>query len=256
MRFEVAPEIFRFFPGMRIAVAVASGVDNAAPRTQGVPEVDAFWRATWAAVAQNAAAYGNAQSHPRVEPWRERFRAMGVSPKDFPSSIEAMLRRALKGGEPFAINPLVDFYNAVSLRHVVPAGGFDLAEIVGPLELRLSRAGDQFTPLDGGEPVAVPPGEVAYADGTTILTRHFVWRQARTGLIGPKTRSVVLVSEVLGEVGEGAGPSDVRGYGPAAAGREELVEDVLEDLVEGLKRFFRVKAIGWVVDDLAPVVEW
>lgn len=252
MRFEVAPEVFAAFPGMRIAVAVASGVENAAPR----PKVDAFWRAAWAAAAPTATTYGNAQSHPRVQPWRERFRAMGISPKDFPSSIEAMLRRALKGGEPFAVNPLVDFYNAVSLWHVVPAGGFDLDEIVGPLELRLSRSGDQFTPLDGSEPVAVPPGEVAYADGTTVLTRHFVWRQARTGLIGPQTRSVVLVSEVLGEVGEGAGPSAVRGYGPAAAGREELVEDVLEDLVEGLKGFFRVKATGWVVDDLAPMVEW
>ena len=252
MRFEVAPEIFRYFPGMRIAVAVADGVDNAVPR----PNADAYWRASWAEAGPAAAAYGNAQSHPRVQPWRERFRAMGVSPKEFPSSIEAMLRRALRGGEPFAINPLVDFYNGVSLRHVVPAGGFDLAEIVGPLELRLSRAGDHFTPLDGDEPVAVPPGEVAYADGTTILTRHFVWRQARTALIGPETRSVVLVSEVLGEVGEGANLAAAGGNRPGALGRGELVEDVLEDLVEGLKRFCKVRAVGWVVDEETSSVEW
>jgi DNA/RNA-binding domain of Phe-tRNA-synthetase-like protein len=40
---------------------------------------------------------------------------MGVSGRKFPSSIEALLRRAFKGGEPLRINPLVDFYNAVSL---------------------------------------------------------------------------------------------------------------------------------------------
>jgi DNA/RNA-binding domain of Phe-tRNA-synthetase-like protein len=231
---------------MRIAVAVAAGIDNEATR----PEVAGFWREAWRVAGEAGAVYGNAQSHPRVAPWRERFKAMGVSPKDFPSSIEAMLRRALKGGEPFAINPLVDVYNAVSLHHVVPAGGFDLTEIGGPLELRLSRAGDHFMALDAAEPVAVPPGEVSYADGATILTRHFVWRQARTALIGPASRSIFLVSEVLGEVGERVG--FVSG---GEAGRE-VVEEVLEDLVEGVKRFFRVKAKGWVVDEATPFVEW
>jgi DNA/RNA-binding domain of Phe-tRNA-synthetase-like protein len=244
MRFLVAPQVFRRFPGMRIAVVVAMGVDNRGTR----PAVTAWWRDAWRAAGALGPVYGNAQSHPRVRPWRERFRALGVAPKDFPSSIEALLRRALKGGEPFTINPLVDFYNAVSLSHVVPVGGFDLAEIVGPLELRLSRAGDRFTSLDAEEPVAVPPGEVAYADEATILTRHLVWRQARTALIGAETQSVVLVSEVLGEVGGGGSPT--------VSERGEVVEEVLEDLVEGLGRFFRVKATGWVVDETVPDVEW
>ena len=50
--------------------------------------------------------------------------------KRFPISIEAMLRRALKGGA-FRINPLVDLYNALSLRHICPAGAVDL-DAVGP----------------------------------------------------------------------------------------------------------------------------
>jgi DNA/RNA-binding domain of Phe-tRNA-synthetase-like protein len=136
--------------------------------------------------------------------WRERFRALGVSGKEFPSSVEALLRRALKGGEPFAINPLVDAYNAVSLRHVVPAGGFDLADLSnGLLELRLTRPGDQFTALDASEPLAVPVGEIAYATGATILTRHFVWRQSRAGLVTAATTDVILLAEVLGELGPG-----------------------------------------------------
>jgi DNA/RNA-binding domain of Phe-tRNA-synthetase-like protein len=246
MRFRVEPEIFAAFPGMRIAVAVATDLDNGAAR----PAVTAWWGEAWRAAGAAGAVYGNAQSHPRVQPWRERFRAHGVSPKDFPSSIEAMLRRALRGGEPFAINPLVDFYNAVSLHHVVPVGGFDLAGIVGPLELRRSREGDRFTALDAAEPVAVPPGEVAYADGSTILTRHFVWRQARTALIGAGTRSVVLVSEVL----EGGSAGGAGGAG--STGRTEVVEEVLEDLVEGMRRFFRVRARGWVVDEATPEIAW
>ena len=35
-----------------------------------------------------------------------------------------------QGGEPASINPLVDFYNAVSLRHFVPVGAFGVPTFV------------------------------------------------------------------------------------------------------------------------------
>lgn len=225
MHFTIQRQIFTFFPGLKIAVAVAQGVDNQADR----PGVAALWDKTWA-TAKKAAVYGNAQSHPRVKPWRERLNAMGVPAKKFPSSIEAILRRALKGGPPFHINPLVDFYNSVSLTHFVPAGGFDLGALHS-LELRLTQGGDRFVALDATEAEAVPAGEVAYADGSTVLTRHFVWRQARTGLIQRETKDVILISEVLGEVG------------PAVA------EAVLEDFRTGLEQHFGVPAAAFLLDE-------
>lgn len=233
MRFVIAPDVFERLPNLRIAAAVATGLDN---RTEP-PAVAAYWRAAWEAAAE-AAQYGNAQSHPLVKPWRDSFQRMGVSGKQFPSSVEALLRRALKGGEPFAINPLVDWYNAVSLRQVVPAGGFDLAEVADPLELRLSRAGDTFTALDDEQALAVPAGEVSYATGATILTRHIVWRQAKSALITPQTRDVVLVSEVLAELGPDA---------PAA---------VAADFARGLREFFGVASQTWVLDPARPAISW
>ena len=199
MRFVIQPAVFARFPAMRIPAVVADGLDNRAAR----PAIEAAWRAAWVEAAQ-AAEYGNAQSHPRVAPWRAHFRSQGVSGKEFPSSVEALLRRALKGGSPVSINPLVDGYNSVSLRHVVPAGGFDLADLTGDqLELRLTRPGDLFIALDTDVPQAVPPGELAYASGATVLTRHFVWRQSRAGLVTQATRAVILLAEVLGELGPG-----------------------------------------------------
>lgn len=231
--FDVEPGVFERFPGLRLAVVVARGVDNARER----PAVAEAWRAAWAG-ASAAATHGNAQSHPRIAPWRERFRAMGVSGKEFPSSAEALLRRAMRGGEPFAINPLVDGYNAVSLRHVVPAGGFDLADLAdGALALRLTRAGDAFTALDADAPLAVPPGEVAYASGATILTRHFVWRQSRAGLVTPATRDVVLLAEILGELG------------PAVA---DAVRDDFRALIE--RDFGATVVAAGIVDAAAPTL--
>lgn len=232
--FHADREVFARFPGTRLAVVVAHDVDNAAGR----PAVAARWQAAWDAAGAAVAPHGNAQSHPRVRPWRERFRAAGVSPRDFPPSIEAMLRRAAKGGEAFRVNPLVDCYNAVSLRHVVPVGGFDLDRLGGPVELRLTREGDTFAALDAADAVPVAPGEVAYTDGATVLTRHFVWRQARGGLIGPATRSVFLVSEILGEVGH------------------EVAAAVLEALREGLRDGFGVHPRTWLLDETAPAATW
>ncbi len=127
---------------------------------------------------------------------------MGVSNKKFPSAIEALLRRVLKEEKPFHINALVDFYHTVSLQYVVPVGGFDLGALHAPLEARLTRDGDLFQALDDELPQSLPPGEVAYASGQTILTRHLMWRQARTGLLTHATHSAVLVAEVPGDIEE------------------------------------------------------
>ena len=90
--FTIHTGVFERIPNLRIAVAVTTGdLDNATPR----PAVEALWRGAWSDAAA-AATYGNAQSHPRVKPWRDAFQRMGVSGKQFPSSVEALLRRALK----------------------------------------------------------------------------------------------------------------------------------------------------------------
>ena len=196
MRFIVASEVFELFPGLKLPVAVAEGIHP----TTDAPGIETMWQQSWEEAARTASDYQSPQSHPRVAPWREAMTAMGVSGRKFPSSIEALLRRAFKGGEPPRINPLVDFYNAVSLRHVVPAGGFDLEEIDGALELRLTRQEDTFQPLDGSSEVSVEPGEVAYASGNEILPRYFVWKQsARLDVTPARAEGSLAVTQTLVE---------------------------------------------------------
>lgn len=215
MQLTVEPEVFERFPGMMIVAAIARGIDNTSPR----PTIDEQWRAAWEEAGTIA---GAAQEHPRVKPWRELWKANSISSKQYPSSIQALLRRAMKGGDPFTINPLVDFYNAVSLHHVVPAGAFELDQLDAPVELRITRAGDTFHSLDEDAPVPVPAGEVAYASGPTVLTRHFVWRQSVEGLIRPETRDVLLLSEVAGQVGR------------------EVAQAVCDDFRAGMREHFGV----------------
>lgn len=232
-RFVIHPEIFDAFPGLVVVGAVAHDIDNSTANQQ----VSIRWEEHWRAAVQHVSAFGNAQSHPRVVPWREQMRSAGASPKKFPTSIEALLRRAGKGGDPFTINPLVDAYNSVSLHHVVPAGGFDLEDLNGDLELRLSRTGDSFTALGETTPMAVPAGEVPYAVDATILARHFVWRQSGHAAIMPETRSVVMISEILG---------------PIMAEKPTIDTEVRSDFVTMLSDCFGVESQPFIMDGSRP----
>lgn len=158
------------------------------------------------------------------------MKTVGVNRKQFPSSIEAMVRRAGKGGPPMSISPLVDFYNAISLKHLVPAGGFDMDVLADGIVLRYSHAGDHFQSFDAADEDLVEAGEVSYASGNDILTRHFVWRQSNRGLIKPETTSILLVSEILGEL-----PPD-------------LSDTILQAFLQGLDHHFGVQAKGMILN--------
>ncbi len=231
-RFEASAAVLEHFPSMTLAVAVARGIDNARPPAG----LDARWHQAYARAG--ALELANAQSHPHVAELRAQLKGAGIPAKKFPSSIEAMLRRALKGGELFSVNPLVDFYNALSLEHLCPAGAFDLAALDAPLELRHTRAGDTFTALGETRTVTVEPGEIGYASASTVLTRHFMWRQSREAMVGAATRDVFLVAEI-----------------PGIAGRD-TAEALLEAMGEGLERFFGAGCERALLDRDRPAFDW
>jgi hypothetical protein len=56
VRFVVDPKIFEFYPGLRLPVAVAEGVEAAADSTG----VEKLWRQAWEEAGQSAPTYGNA----------------------------------------------------------------------------------------------------------------------------------------------------------------------------------------------------
>lgn len=105
----------------------------------------------------------------------------------FASSIENLVRRSSKqDSKVLSINILVEFYNALSLKHVVPFGGFDLqSELCEDMELRFSKEGDEFTSLDSEQKVAFPLGEAVYmyAYKNIVVTRQINWKQSKEGLI-------------------------------------------------------------------------
>jgi len=198
MFFSIQKEIFDILPDLTIGMVVAKGVDNTHPSK----EIDDLLAKAVEEVKKNFVG-DKAQEHPRIKPWRTAFSKLGISGSKFPSSIESMARRILKG-DPFPkINPLVDLYNSVSLRFLVPMGGHDLDTLEGNIHLRFTEGWEPFTPMGGGETVTVPKGELVYRDDREVLTRNWVWRQCEKDKTTEKTKNIFIPVDVLGEVGRG-----------------------------------------------------
>jgi DNA/RNA-binding domain of Phe-tRNA-synthetase-like protein len=197
MHFSIQKELFDLLPELTIGVVVATGVDN----THSSGEIDILLSQTIEEMKKNFVTE-KAQEHPRIKPWRNAFSKLGISGSKFPSSIESMARRILKG-DPFPkINPLVDLYNSLSLKYLVPMGGHDLDTLNGNLHLRFAEGWEPFTPMGGGETVTVPKGELVYRDDREVLTRNWVWRQCEKDKTTEKTKNIFIPIDVLGEVGK------------------------------------------------------
>lgn len=143
-----------------------------------------------------------AKNHPLISKWRETLRAVGTPVKDCPISIEAIAKRAAKGGEVFSINPIVDTYNSISMELVLPFGAYDTADLQGNMQLRLSQGGEKFIALGSNEIDSTVPNEIVFADDNDILTRHFLWRQSDKAKITENTKEFIFVCELLSDMGE------------------------------------------------------
>ena len=191
---RIAGEIFDAFPDVRVGVVAFQGVRNAG---ESAELADLLRGEEDEAARRLGEAGGPIAEHAHVASWREAYRKFGAKPKDHPSSIENLLRRVLKGHRLPHINRLVDLYNAVSLRHLVPVGGEDLNAVDGDVELRFATDREPAVrllgePADSSRPPR--PGEVIYADRAGALCRRWNWKEAdRTKLTEVTTRGFLVV---------------------------------------------------------------
>ncbi|MEU8445550.1 phenylalanine--tRNA ligase beta subunit-related protein [Streptomyces microflavus] len=197
--FRISPAVVEAFPDTLIAVVTATGLRGHEP-----------WPATAAAQQdlEQQLASGAWQpadeSDPRIEAWHTAYRAFGTNPRRIRPSVDALGRRLAKKGTLPRINPAVDSYNAVSVRHGLPAGAFDLHHVTGDVEIRYADGSEAFTPLGEPDTVENPkPGEIIYADTTDVLTRHWNHRDAHHTRVTEDSTHVAFVLETLNATRDG-----------------------------------------------------
>ena len=230
--YSVEPEIFEKFPGYVRGVVVASDVSNG----ESPAELAALLRDA-EEVLRSQIGVDGVTEHPRIASWREAFRSFGARPSDYRSSIEAMARRVLRGHELPSINALVDIGNVVSLRHIMPVGDHDIGVMQGDIALRFATGTEDFLAIGSDETERPEPGEVVFAEGDTVLTRRWVWRQ------GVHTAATLDTTHV--EI-------NVDGMPPVTA---HDVRAACNDVVELVSRFCGGESRIKVLSEDSPVIE-
>ncbi|MFJ8881827.1 B3/4 domain-containing protein [Streptomyces sp. NPDC102402] len=191
--FRLSPAVAGAFPETLIAVVTATALRGHEP-----------WPATAAAqqdLEQQLAdgAWQPAdESDPRIDAWHIAYRSFGTNPRRIRPSVDALGRRLAKKGALPRINPAVDSYNTVSVRHGLPAGAFDLDHVTGDVEIRYADGSETFTPLGEPDTVENPkPGEIIYTDTIDVLTRHWNHRDAHRTRVTEDSTRVAFVLETL-----------------------------------------------------------
>lgn len=214
MKLIIDPGIIVRFPNARLAVMSLHGIQN---RTGGETivqlgkAVEAGVNATFKDIPP--------RQHPFIEPWRKAYREFGSNPQEYRSSIEALVRQVIRGRDFWGINPLVDAYNLVSLKYLLPVGGEDLVMVSGDIRLAFSKGDEAFIRLGGSANEPPEPGEVVYKDDLGAICRRWNWREADRTKLTETTTDAVIVIEAID---------------PAASARLQAAAEDLSSLVQSV----------------------
>jgi len=162
--------------------------------------------------------------------WADTYTRFGAKPNRTPCSAQALRKRVLKDGTLPAINPVVDLYNAISLRYAVPVGGENLSAYVGVPRLTIADGTETFDTMSSGEPAIEHPlpGEVIWRDDIGVTCRRWNWRQGTRTRLNGDERSMWFVLEALAEM------------------PNEALEEAGHALANGLKRILPSASVTMV----------
>lgn len=188
----VKPEFWELFPEGQINLLALQDIDNHQSNDQ-----EATFNKLLESATRDAQQFITADvfsENEVVAQWRQALRKFKTK-KGARSSIEALLKRVSQGHQFASINPLVDFYNSVSMKYGVPVGGEDVDQIDGSMTLGLATGGESFWPLGSEADSPALPNEMIYADDTGAICRCLNWREAKRTMLTENTANAILVIE-------------------------------------------------------------
>lgn len=220
------------FPEIRIAFVVARQLEVVAARSDAlegaIAEVQSALRA--------AHALEDVGAMPGIAAWRTIYRAFGIKKTSYRSSVERLVRNMLRDRDLPRINGLVDCYNMISLKHVLPAGADDLGAISGDIAFREATGNESFIPLGSEDRAEDPPkpGEVVYADAEKVLCRRWNWYQdARSPVVVGSDAAVITVQYAgAGDLDQAVADLTEALLGECARAVETVVADASAPIVD------------------------
>lgn len=150
-------------------------------------------------IARNKFVDSKASDDLHITAWREAYNAFGSKPSKYLCSVEALVSRILKGQSLPRINKIVDAYNAVSIKYLLPAGGEDLDKLTSDLILKVADGNEPFVNIQNGEETTTYPeaGEIIWADPEGVTCRRWNWRQCLRTALTENTNNAYFVLDRL-----------------------------------------------------------
>ena len=230
MKLIISDEILNTYPDLSIGVIVANNINN----DRNCNEIKKMLEEVQEKV-KTKFNIDNISENFIIKKWRKIYSEFGSKPSDYKCSVEALIRSILKGRNLRYINKVVDLYNVISLKHIIPAGGEDLDYVKGNIYLKHAEGAEIFVPLNSELEENPYKGEIIYCDDrNNVLCRRWNWRESNVTKITEKTKNVVLVLE----------------------GFDKNVEEALLELSGLMKTFCKCHTKTYIIDKNTNKVEW
>lgn len=197
MKLQIDQALFEKYPSVHLGVVVAAGINNTGENAEVLALLKKESERIKAEYEKETL-----KEQPNLHAWREAYRAFGAKPKKYTCSVENLYRMILQGVELGHINTVVDIYNYISLKHMLPVGGDDVDKIDGDITLRFATGEEDFIRLNSDELDHPKEGEVIYADDKEVLCRRWNWRECNKSKMTEDTKKVILVVEGIDPVTE------------------------------------------------------
>ncbi|HFI0305019.1 TPA: B3/4 domain-containing protein [Streptococcus suis] len=191
-QFIIDQSFWNLFPQAKIGVLLLKNYQNSDQSSQEIIQLleDSL------PLAQAHLTEDVFSDNPVIQVYRKAYQQFKTK-KGARSSIEALLKRVSGNNPVRSINPLVDIYNAASLRYALPVGAEDLDTFVGNLQLTITEGGDEFYLIGDDTNQPTLPGELCYKDQAGAVCRCFNWRDGERTMITDQTKNAFLVIELL-----------------------------------------------------------
>ena len=221
MKFIIDQSVFDLLPNLVIAVPIIRGFDN----TKGRPEALTLLRQTEANIKASMT-LENFWQDKRVTIYLDAFKKFGTDPEIRRPAHIALIKRVLEGGQLPDINPIVNIYNAMSVKYLTPFGGENLDVLKGNFRLYIAKGGEQWFPIGAEKAKPALAGEVVWGDDIDLSTRGLNWRQCdRTKMTDETTNGFFVMDGFDGmnkDIMEGAASEFIQQVKALCGGKEEL----------------------------------
>lgn len=137
---------------------------------------------------------------------KNKFEKIGKLPNSV-SSIEKLFIQLKAGIVPEIISPLVDLYNAMSIKYGIPITGEDLKKIspIGEYSmiLKISEGNEPYQSnesFSNQTTLEFPnPGQIIYADQEGMISQALYWRENARTRIDSSTTEAIFIAEATND---------------------------------------------------------